>query len=87
MLAKKMRDAKKASRQTEATEAISHYLSTVSRKAVALSFEGVMQFFEAVYGSAFLSGFEHGQRGSSAMSPLQPKLTPSSPAGFLPVVF
>jgi hypothetical protein len=35
----KMRDAKKASRQTEATEAISHYLSTVSRKAVAL---GVM---------------------------------------------
>src|SRR5215469_14047645 len=41
-LAKKMRDAKEASRQTEATEAISHYLSTVSRKAVALSFEGVM---------------------------------------------
>jgi hypothetical protein len=70
MLAKKMRDAKKTSRQTEATEAISHYLSTVSGKAVALSFEGVM-CLKPVYviDLAFLSGFERIQSENQALCP------------------
>src|SRR5262249_35779543 len=48
---KKMRDARTTSRQTEATEAISHYLNTGNGKAVALPFEALFRPAWRAFGS------------------------------------